>query len=117
MRSLIADPSAKNSGEETTSHSTPLLTSLSFTVCAVPTGTVDLLIMILYVLLTFPIVSTTALKALKSVYYPKLLLLFRGIGGVFTQMNTTSASLIAYSTSAVNLIFPYSTTLLYYSLS
>ena len=70
---MIAEPSAKNSGIETTTASMWLLYSSCFKIVAVPTGTVDFSTMILgdgAPKHTLQIVLTTAKKAVISVCCP-----------------------------------------------
>lgn len=72
IRSLIADPSAKNSGIETTIASTWDSSKIDLVYKAVPTGTVDFstIILVGIDLHTLPIVLTTEKKAVMSVYCP-----------------------------------------------
>ena len=107
MKSLMAAPSFRNSGLLATSKgtSTPRLSSSSwmaaFTFLAVPTGTVDLVTRMVYLLMCCPNWRATARTYFRSA-------LPSSSGGVPTAENTTSTSSRTSVRSVVNFRRPTS---------
>ena len=107
MQSFTAAPSFKNSGLDTTSNVTDLLASdkvlaiLAFTLSAVPTGTVDLLITTLWDAICVAIVSATANTYLRSAEPSSS-------GGVPTAIKITSPCATPRAASVVKSTLPAS---------
>lgn len=105
MKSVMAEPSFKNSGLLATSNGTftPRLSSSSWmaalTFLAVPTGTVDLVTRTVYFLMFWPNVRATASTYCKSAEPSSS-------GGVPTALNTISTLLRTLARSVVKLRRP-----------
>ena len=108
IKSLIAAPSLRNSGLDATSKSifTPLAASSAFiaslTLFAVPTGTVDFVTIIVYLLIFCPKVLATASTYFKSAEPSSS-------GGVPTAEKTTSTSSSTVRKSVVKFSRPAAT--------